>query len=327
MSVRAGLIILCLFATFPTAGEEASYIVVGGDIPVAAASNGFAQIVRPVDEGGVEVRVATTLAPIGADGTYADVMAGERPKIPAGFELPQRLQTDLRRDLGAWQAATLILEWAANKIAVDVNDVEAQDAISVLDRGRGRCSGLANAAVALLRAAGFEARTVSGLLVGDERVIPHRWIECRLPGAGWVASDPTLGLWAVTPRHLVFADTVANLPEVRVVTASKDGLDRLPRHGGRLLRPNQGADLVCHLSAAWSHPDSVAILRGGGGEVRRARFDPEAHFSDLLPGRWVLEILSGDTVVARRQFKLKAGDFRSHVVDDGINTPPRGPGS
>ncbi len=327
MSVRVGLTILCLLATLPAAGEEASYIVVGGDIPVAAASNGYAQIVRPVAEGSVEVRVATTLAPIGAGGTYADVLAGERPKVPAGFELPQRLQIKLRRDLGAWQAATLILEWAANKIAVDINDVNAQDAISVLERGRGRCSGLANAAVALLQAAGFEARTVSGLLVGAERAIPHRWIECRLPGAGWVASDPTLGLWTVTPRHLVFSDTVADLPEVRVVTASKDGLDRLPRHGGRLLRPNQGADLVCRLSAAWSYPDSVAVLRGGGGEVRRARFDPEAHFSNLLPGRWVLEIVSGEAVVARRQFKLNAGDFRSHVVDDGIKKPPRGSGS
>jgi len=327
MSVRVGLTLLFLLATLPAAGEEASYVVVGGDIPVAAASNGYAQIVRPVAEGMTEVWVATTLEPIGAGGTYADVLAGERPKVPAGFELPRRLLTELRPDLDAWQAATLILEWAADNVAVDIDDAGAQDAISVLNRRRGRCSGLANATVALLSAAGFEARTVSGLLVGDERPIPHRWIECRLPGAGWVASDPTLGLWTVTPRHLVFADTVADLPEVRVVTASKDGLDRLPRHSGRLIRPNQGADLVCRLSSAWSHSDSVAVLRGGGGEVRRARFDPEAHFSNLLPGRWVLEIVSGEVVVARRQFELSAGDFRSYVVDGGIDEPPRGSGS
>ena len=327
MSVRVGLTILCLLATLPAAGEEAVYVVVGGDIPVAAASNGYAQNVRLSADGSAEVRVSTTLAPIGADGTYADVLAGERPNVPAGFVLPRRLLTELRPDLDAWQAATLVLEWAASHVSVDSNDAGAQDAISVLDRGRGRCSGLANASVALLLAAGFEARTVSGLLVGDERPIPHRWVECRLPGAGWVASDPTLGLWTVTPRHLVFADTVVDLPEVTVVTASKDGLDRLPRHGGRLLRPNQGADLVCRLSAAWSHPDPVAVLRGGGGEVRRARFDPEAHFSNLLPGRWVLEIVSGEAVVARRQLKLSAGDFRSHVVDVRIEESPKGPGS
>ena len=327
MRARNGVLTLCLLATLPAAGEEASYLLTGGDVPLAAASNGYAQLVRPVAEGSTEVRVATTLSPIGAGGTYAEILAGDRPRVPAGFELPRRLLTELRPDLDAWQAATLVLEWAANNVAVDIDDAGAQDAISVLDRGRGRCSGLANATAALLQAAGFEARTVSGLLIGDEHPIPHRWIECRLPGAGWVASDPTLGLWTVTPRHLVFADTVADLPEVRVVTASKDGLDRLPRHGGRLLRPNQGADLVCRLSSTWSHPDAVAVLRGGGGELRRARFDPEAHFSDLLPGRWVLEIVSGEAVVARAQFKLSAGDFRSYVVDGGIDVPPKGPES
>lgn len=327
MIARAVLTTLCFLATVPAAGEEASYVVVGGDIPVAAASNGYAQVVRRIEKGRTEVRVATSLAPIGAGGTYADVLAGDRQKVPAGFELPRRLLTELRPDLDAWQAATLVLEWAADNISVDIDDAGPQDAVSVLDRGRGRCSGLANATVALLRAAGFEARTVSGLLVGDERPIPHRWIECRLPGAGWVASDPTLGLWTVTPRHLVFADTVVDLPDVRVVAASKDGLDRLPRHGGRILRPNQGADLVCRLSSGWSHPDSMAVLRGGGGEVRRARFDPEAHFSGLLPGIWVLEIVSGHTVVARRQFELNAGDFRSYIIDGGGDEPPRGSGS
>jgi hypothetical protein len=324
MRARTGVLALCLLATPPTAGEEASYLLTGGDVPFAAASNGYAQLVRPVAEGETEVRVATTLSPIGASGTYAEILGGERSKVPAGFELPRRLASELRPDLDAWQAATIILEWAANNVAVDIDDAGAQDAISVLDRGRGRCSGLANATVALLQAAGFEARTVSGLLVGDEYPIPHRWIECRLPGAGWVASDPTLGLWTVTPRHLVFADTVANLPEVQVVTASKDGLDRLPRHGGRLLRPNQGADLVCRLSSTWAHPDAVAVLRGGGGEYRRARFDPEAHFSNLLPGRWVLEIISGEAVISRTQFELSAGDFQSYVVDSGIDVPPKG---
>ena len=325
--MRARLAILCRGAAPLAAGEEASYLVDRGDVPVAAASNGYAQLVRPAAEGGTEVRVATTLTPIGAGGTYADVLAGERPTVPAGFELPGRLLIELRPDLDAWQAATLVLEWAADNVSVDVDDLGTQDARAVLQRGRARCSGLANATVALLQAAGFEARTISGLLVADDRPIPHRWIECRLPGAGWVASDPTLGLWTITPRHLVFADTVVDLPEVRVVEASNDGLDRLPRHGGRLVRPNEGADLVCRLSSAWSHPDPVAVLRGEGGEVRRAHFAPEASFSDLLPGTWMLEVVSGEAVVERRRFDLRAGDFRSYVVDGGVEERPRGSGS
>lgn len=317
MNVRAAVAFLCLLSPIPSAGEEASYLVVGGDLPVAASSNGYSQAVNPAGDGSAEVRVATTLTPIGATGTYAEIVAGERPEVPSGFVLPKSLSSKLRPDLGAWQAATLILEWTARRVAVDVTDNSAQDAVSVLRRGRGRCSGIANATVALLQVAGFEARTVSGLLIGDDRVIPHRWIECRLPGAGWVASDPTLGLWTVTPRHLVFADTVTDLPEVRVLSASEDGLQRLPIHGGRLLRPNRGALLVCRLASEGSRSETVAILRGGGGETRRAFFTPEAYFEDLLPGRWILEIHSEESVQERRQIDLREGDFRIYVIDLG----------
>jgi hypothetical protein len=317
MNVRAAIAFLCLLSPIPAVGEEASYRVAGGDLPVAASSNGYSQTVSPVGDGTTGVRVATTLTPIGASGTYAEIVAGERPEVPSGFVLPESLSRRLRPDLGAWQAATLILEWAARKVSVDVTDNGAQDAVSVLKRGRGRCSGIANATVALLRAAGFEARTVSGLLIGDEETIPHRWIECRLPGAGWVASDPTLGLWTVTPRHLTFADTVTDPPDVRVLSASDDGLHRLPLHGGRLLRPNQGAHLVCRLASDRSRPETVAILRGGGEETRRAVFAPEAHFEDLLPGRWILEVYSEESILERRQIDLKEGDFRIYVIDLG----------
>lgn len=317
---------ICLLAAVPTLAQEASYLVAGGDLPVPAASNGFAQDVEAESGGAVRVRVATALSPIGASGSYAEVLAGTQPQVPVGFELPKRLRSRLRPDIDAWQAATLVLEWAADNIRVDVNDDDPQDAVSVLDSGRGRCSGIANATVALLRAAGFDARTVSGLLIGESAVIPHRWLECRLPGAGWVASDPTLGLWTITPRHVVFADAVVNLPRVEVLTIADGDLERLPRRKGRLLRPNRGADLVCRLPASSPHAGSVAVLRGLSGEVRRALFDPEARFSDLLPGPWVLEIESGGIVVERRRFKLGSGDFRSFSVENGIDARQGGPG-
>ena len=327
MSRRTGIVIACLLVAPFVAGEEASYRVVGGDTPVSNSSNGYSQVVLETAAGEWEVLVATIPAPIGADGTYGGVIAGDRPHVPDGFTLPNKLARLLSPDLGAWQAATLVLEWAADNVSVDVHDDGPQDAVSVLERGRGRCSGLANASAALLRAAGFEARTVSGLLISDERPIPHRWVECRLPGAGWVASDPTLGLWTITPRHVVFSDTVVNLPEVQIVSASDDGLDRLPMHRGRLMRPNEGADLVCRVNPGWGHPDPVAVVRGSGGEIRRSRFEPEARFSGLLPGRWILEINSGESVVERHQIDLRSGDFRIFVVGNGGDQTTRGPGS
>ncbi len=306
--------VLCLFAAATVGAGEAIYQLVGGDAPVAAAANGFVQEVRAVTDAEVEVQVAATLGPIGATGTYAQVLAaGGASEVPAGFALPSRLKVRLRPDIGAWEAATLVLEWAADHVVLDTSDGGPQDASSVLRRGRGRCSGLANATTALLLTAGFEARTVSGLLVSDDGAIPHRWLECRLPGAGWVPADPTLGLWAITSRHIVFADTVTRPPAVRVVGGS-GGLERLSRDGKRLLRPNRGADLVCRLSGAWQDPQPVAVLRGIGGDVRRARLDPEARFSGLLPGRWLLEVEAGGLVVERQELFLRSGEVHSYVV-------------
>jgi hypothetical protein len=318
--MRILIFVWTLMMVSPVLAEEADYLLIAGDLPDSSSSNGYVQDVRKAAAGGVAVHVATSLAPIGANETYGDIAAGLGPVVPPGFELPRRLQAKLRPDLESWEAATLVLEWAADHVAVDTADVGPQDAASVLERRRGRCSGLANATVALLRAAGFEARTVSGLLVGDHGAIPHRWLECRLPGAGWVATDPTLGLWTVTPRHLTYQATVVNLPEIRVVAAGTDGLERLPRHDGRVIRPNRGADLVCRLPTQWWEDAPLVVLRGGGGEVRRTRLDPEARFSDLLPGRWVLEVEVGGLVVERREFILRSGDVHSYTVeplDDG----------
>jgi hypothetical protein len=324
--MRAAFLGIGLVAAFTVQGEEARYLV-AGSTPVPAAANGYVQEVRAAEGGGFEVRVVTSLAPIDSEGSYAGVLAAADPDVPVGFEIPKRLSKKLTPDLSAWEAATDILEWVANHLTVDVDDGGPQDAQSVLTRGRGRCSGLANAAVAMLRAAGFEARTVSGLLVSNAGAIPHRWVECRLPAAGWVPSDPTLGLWAVTPRHLVFADTVVEQPRVQILESGNDGLSRLPRRAGRLLRPNLGADLVCRIDPDLSATEPLALLRGGGGEIRRARLDPEARFSGLLPGRWVLEVEADGVIIERRAFVLRAGGYHSFTVTGHSSRASRGPGS
>lgn len=323
--MRAVVVSLWLLLAFPAQSEEARFLVTGAE-PVAAAANGYLQEVQPGSDGAFEVHVVTSLNPIESIGSYGGILAGAGPEVPEHFELPKRLSGQLTPDLEAWDAATLILEWVASHLAVDTGDDGPQDAVSVLARGRGRCSGLANAAVAMLRAAGFEARTVSGLLVGDDEVVPHRWIECRLPAAGWVPSDPTLGLWTVTPRHLVFAGIVETQTVVEILESGGDGLNRLPRQGGRLLRPNLGADLVCRLDSSATEPAYLAVLRGSGGEERRARLDPEARFSGLLPGRWVLEVEAGGEVVKRQAFVLRSGGYHSYTVTGGEIRPKGRPG-
>jgi hypothetical protein len=59
----------------------------------------------------------------------------------------------------------------------------------------------------------------------------------------------------------------------------------------------------------------MAILRDVGGDTRRAFLTPEAHFEDLLPGRWILEIHSEESILERRKIDLREGDFRIYVIN------------
>ena len=199
-------------------------------------------------------------------------------------------------------------------VTLDVHDPAPQDATSVLERRRGRCSGLANVTAALLLVSGFEARTVSGLLMDGDRGTAHRWVECRLPGAGWVPTDPTLGLWTITPRHVAFADAVSSPPSVAVLDAQPTDLGELPRLEGRPYRPNLGSELRCRVVGGHGGARAVAVLSGPFGEVRRSVLAPEGRFSGLLPGRWRLVVERDGSVIERRELSLEAGTVHSFAV-------------
>jgi hypothetical protein len=319
--MKHALVALGLLWTTAAASHEATYLIRAAPAPVSVAANGYVQTVAPAADGAVEVHVATILGPIGSSGRYGSLSPPATERPPAAFTLPAKLQRSLRPDLEAWEAATRVLEWSAVHLSVDGDDMMAQDAVSVLQRGRGRCSGVANAVAALLLAAGFEAVTVSGLLVTDSRAIPHRWVACRLPGAGWVHTDPTLGLWTITTSHVAFADTVVDPPEVRVVTRGGDRIAVLPRRAGRPIRPNVGSELVCRVVRGGGEAAAVAVLSGVDGETHRAVLSPEGRFSALLPGRWRLVVLAGDRVVEDRQLVLRPGELNSITVELPMSVP------
>ncbi|KRS12705.1 transglutaminase [Roseovarius atlanticus] len=74
-----------------------------------------------------------------------------------------------------------------------------QPPIETLDRGSGSCRDFAVLLAEATRMLGFGSRIVSGYLSNpDERLIgsagsgsTHAWVEIYLPGAGWIAFDPT----------------------------------------------------------------------------------------------------------------------------------------
>jgi len=308
-----GIAVALLTALASVGGaQEAVYEVRGAQLPVPAAVNGYQQSVVAAGPDTVRVEVVTSLHPIRSRGGSTDAGARGMLDVPADFRLPRGLLETTRSAGSAWELATRVLEWVMTEVRIDPDDIDPQDAASVLERRRGRCSGMANAAAALLLSHGLEARTVSGLLVGEEGLVPHRWVECRLPGAGWVPTDPTLGLWVITPRHLVFSNPVHDLPDVRLLSSSPGDPGSLARRGGRLIRLNQGADLICRLVG--TEAGALAVLHGPGGEARRAWLAPEGRFAGLSPGAWLLVVRRGGEVVARRRLQLEEGSVHSVAV-------------
>lgn len=68
----------------------------------------------------------------------------------------------------------------------------------LLESGRGVCQDYAHLMIAIARSWGLPSRYVSGYLHNTGRagervtaVASHAWVECWLPGAGWVGFDPT----------------------------------------------------------------------------------------------------------------------------------------
>lgn len=78
-------------------------------------------------------------------------------------------------------------------------DEGTQGPLDTLERGWGSCRDLAVLFVEAVRTLGFGARIVSGYLHNPDQLArgsagggsTHAWAEVYLPGAGWVAFDPT----------------------------------------------------------------------------------------------------------------------------------------
>ncbi len=304
---------LLLLAASTAAAGEASYIVEAAVLPENRAVNGYVQQVRVLGPGRAQVDVATGLDPIGAGG-FTVGQPQPAGGTPIWFRLPQSLDRLVAAENDPWARATRVLRWVMEHVHVDSAQQAPQDAASVLERGSGRCSGLANAAAALLRAAGFSSRTVSGVLVSEGRVVPHRWLECRLEGAGWVPTDPTLGLWVVTPRHVAWPETVSGRVTVRAIGPVGDDLSQVSRAWGWPIRWNRGAVLRCRVVGSASTAPLMAELRGPDGELRRLRLGRGAQFGGLPPGRWFLTVRMGGRVVERCTLRLEEGRTVSYAI-------------
>lgn len=82
-------------------------------------------------------------------------------------------------------------------VAYRVRDEEGtQTPLETLELASGSCRDIAALFIAAARHLGFGARAVSGYLFDPDVIAPeggstHAWAEIFLPGAGWIAFDPT----------------------------------------------------------------------------------------------------------------------------------------
>jgi Transglutaminase-like superfamily len=243
--------------------------------------------------GGALVTVSEAVRALG-DGPSWDAFAASpcgdpaALDVPAAFSLPPALAGVRAAAPSPLDAFTGFVEFVSAHITIDANDNGPQDAASVLRRGRGRCSGRANLAIGLLRAAGIPARTVQGMTVGEGGARWHRWGEAWLGPLGWVAFDPGASVGLVSVRYLpiVGAGEGATLAGVRLAQIHERGFLSLPTWSGMRVLPAGGATLRCVAPAA--DPEITALLVGPDGSRWVRHGVREVIFGAMLPGRYRL---------------------------------------
>lgn len=152
---------------------------------------------------------------------YADP-AGRLAAWVEGFVAVRPTDTlSLLRDIGNGVAAA---------VAYQGRETEGtQGPLDTLDRGWGSCRDFAVLFAEAVRTLGFGARLVSGYLhdpagdrVGsDARGSTHAWVEVFVPGAGWIAFDPTNR--AVGSANLIPVAVARDIAQVAPVSGSFHG--------------------------------------------------------------------------------------------------------
>lgn len=226
-----------------------------------------------------------------------------RPRRWGRDELSRLAKGLVTGALTEYEAASRVLGWVARHVEYDLDRSEPQDALAVLKRRSAYCTGAARLSVALLKAAGIEAREVAGYVVGEGF---HRWIEVRFADRGWVMSDP------LRSHHYVPATYLRLAGEKLATGRGIDGLllereDRIvvvdlypDATAGVLARRNSGRRLAGAVRLeAPGHAAGTAILECPTVRYSHALADGGTTFVGLRPGTYKLRLVVPEGVVVR----------------------------
>jgi len=235
-ALAAGLILIALQARAETrvmyGRHTVTMDVVSADWenhPVEVIPNyrnrNFSQQVMGRDEFGIRVKIEVNLEPLGSNSSFpvqgiSDAVARKslRPEKDIQSDNPDIIRTAKSIVAGATtvaEATERISNWVHDHVEYTLPT--AQDALSVLESGRGSCQGYTRLTIALCRAVGIPARYAHGYLPPGQdwgaRVERfgvktsgggyHAWIEIYYPDVGWAFTDGEYTKNYVDPFHLI----------------------------------------------------------------------------------------------------------------------------
>jgi hypothetical protein len=345
----------------PAAVERGGLAVEGSDRArirlgpaLAAAAPAYANAgyrLAPVPGADAERLVEVDLAPLE---TSAPCPPPPPARAPAG-EVERRAREAVAGATTCYEAVSAVLGWLVHHV-VDAGEMgpgagpvrpAAPDApaAAVLAAGEGDAWQVARLAVAMLAAAGVEARLVDGWVTGDGAPgAPHgahTWIEVRYPDRGWAFSDPLHHHHYVPARYVRLASPVAEeaAPAAELLARQDErSVVDLYRAGGPGVTARRGdarqvaAVLRVVVSGA---PDGVTVLTGDDGVPRRkALLGGESVFVGLAGGAYTLQVLLAGRPAVTRRLDLAPRERsavylgESEVESAGSAAPPgrRAPG-
>jgi transglutaminase-like putative cysteine protease len=123
------------------------------------------------------------------------------------------------QETNVYKRVLLLQAWIQQNVSLDVNAL-SDKSLTCVAEGRGTCAGQSHVFVALCRALGIPARTVSGLrpyapgigrleqfgssAVWFERSLDvHVWCEVYFPALGWVQCEPNMPGFGIDKERLI----------------------------------------------------------------------------------------------------------------------------
>ncbi|UCC38937.1 MAG: transglutaminase domain-containing protein [Candidatus Aminicenantes bacterium] len=134
-----------------------------------------------------------------------------KPNDPS---IQQQLSEIRMGELDAKLIVQNILQWIKANIKTDLI-LETLSGPEVLEKKRGKCSEFAIIFASLARAAGIPTKIALGEVNQGNLWLGHMWNEVWLEG--WIAVDPSAGIFVAGPSHLKFIDspTVMGTQDIR----------------------------------------------------------------------------------------------------------------